>query len=147
MTEHRTLKASLMHVQVQDGYIACGTHWFVSTYVECERLSVMQRQARLPEIFDQNPHFTPEVEFGSTSPPSQKFKLFPLSSDLTYFTSLPPPLWNSNSNFFLWVQIWPISHHPPPPRNSNSNLFLWVQIWSISHHPPPPRIREIVCGD
>ena len=50
-------------------------HILVSTYVVCERLSVMQRQARLPEIFDQIPHFTPEVEFGSVLPLPLKFKL------------------------------------------------------------------------
>ena len=32
--------------------------WLVSTYVVCERLSVMQRQARLLEIFDQITQFT-----------------------------------------------------------------------------------------
>ena len=41
----------------------------VSTYVVCERLSVMQRQARLPEIFDQIAQFTPKLEFGFRMPP------------------------------------------------------------------------------
>ena len=35
----------------------------VSTYVVCERLSVMHRQARLPEIFDQIAQNTPVLEF------------------------------------------------------------------------------------
>ena len=38
----------------------------VSTYVVCERLSAMQRQARLPEIFDQIAQFNPKLEFGSS---------------------------------------------------------------------------------
>ena len=42
--------------------------FLVSTYVVCERLSVMQRQARLPEIFDQIAQFTPDLEFGSRTP-------------------------------------------------------------------------------
>ena len=40
----------------------------VFTYVACERLSVMQRQARLPEIFDQIAQFIPKLEFGSSLP-------------------------------------------------------------------------------
>ena len=41
----------------------------VSTYVVCERLSVMYKQARLPEIFDQILKNTPALEFGSRTPP------------------------------------------------------------------------------
>ena len=49
----------------------------------------MQRQARLPEIFDQIPHFTPEVEFvffggGGEMEFSSQFR-----SDLFHIT--PPP--------------------------------------------------------
>ena len=42
--------------------------FLVSTYVVCERLSVMQRQARLPEFFDQIAQNTPVLEFGSRTP-------------------------------------------------------------------------------
>ena len=42
----------------------------VTTYVVCERLSMMQRQVRLPEIFDQIAQFTPKLEFS--------FRILPL---------------------------------------------------------------------
>ena len=45
---------------------------------------------------------------------------------------------NSNSDFFLWLQIWPISHHPPyiPSPQFQTITFL-----------PPPHIQVGVCGD
>ena len=65
--------------------------FLVSTYLVCERLSVMQRQTRLPEIFDQIPQFTPEVEYGFSGGASGGLIWnFLLSSDLSYFTSPPP---------------------------------------------------------
>ena len=51
----------------------------------------MQRQARLPEIFDQIGHFTPEVEFVLSAGGRGVKWNFLLISDLTYFTSPPPP--------------------------------------------------------
>ena len=61
----------------------------VSTYVVCERLSVMQRQTRLPEIFDQIPHFTPEVKFGFSGEGREVEFSSEFISDLFYIT--PPP--------------------------------------------------------
>ena len=74
----------------------------VSTYVVCERLSVMHKQARLPEIFDQILQNTPVLEFGSITPPSPEL-IFLLSPNLT----LPrtPPTRNENSNFLSCAQI------------------------------------------
>ena len=52
----------------------------VSTYVVCERLSVMHQQARLPkhmlpEIFDQILQNTPVLGFGSRTPPHPKIEI------------------------------------------------------------------------
>ena len=48
----------------------------------------MQKQARLPEIFDRIPHFTPKVEFGfSGGGAEMEFSEF--RSDLFHIT--PPP--------------------------------------------------------
>ena len=120
----------------------------VSTYVVCERLSVMQRRTEsvkanfvlkiltLPLKWNLVPHPPPpEIQFFPW------VQIWPIShhTDLTYLTSPHPCNWNSN--FFPWVQIWPISHHPH--QNSNSNFFLWVQIWPISHHHPPPEIQTL----
>ena len=67
----------------------------VSTYVVCERLSVMQRQARLPEVFDQIAHFTPKMKFGSRShsPSEIETQTFysEFKSDLFHNSTTPPP--------------------------------------------------------
>ena len=71
----------------------------VSTYVVCERLSVMHQPARLPEFFDQILQNTPVLEFGSRTPPPKKLKLFPeFKCELTQNT---PPMKNSNFLSFL----------------------------------------------
>ena len=93
----------------------------VTTYVVCERLSVMHKQARLPEFFDQILQNTPVMEFGSrTSPPQLKF--FPESkSDLT---QKPPP---ENRNSFQSPNLT-LPRTPPPLKIENSNFLSGVQI-------------------
>ena len=51
-------------------YLPCDNYdLLVSTYVVCERLSVMHQPARFPENFDQILQNTPVTEFGSRTPP------------------------------------------------------------------------------
>ena len=50
----------------------------------------MQRQARLPEIFDQIAQFTPDLEFGSRMSPPPKLK-FSQILDFGFWLSRPPP--------------------------------------------------------
>ena len=56
--------------QIDQFKIILYKYYLVSTYVVCERLSVMHKQARLPESFDQIqiPQFTPKLEFSSRLP-------------------------------------------------------------------------------
>ena len=86
-------------------------HLLVSTYIVCERLSVMQRQARLPEIFHQIAQFTPVLEFGSRPPP-------------------PPPALKKN-----WVLTF--QNTPHPIKNWNLGRSWQFGFW-ISRTPPPP---------
>ena len=62
--------------------------FLVSTYV-----SVMQRQAKLPEIFDQIAQFTPNLEFGSRTTPTQilKFRQILALWVLTFQNTPSPP--------------------------------------------------------
>ena len=129
-------------------------HFLVSTYVVCERLSVMHHQAKLPESFDQilqntlcsgiwfqnTPHRkwnssqSPSPSLPRTSPP---WKLRTLTffldskSDLTQNTPSPPKI--ENSNFLSRFQIWPYPEHPPP----KNKILPRVQVWPYPEHPPP----------
>ena len=135
----------------------------VSTYVVCERLSVMHQPARLPENFDQiSPkHPCSGISFQNSPPPPWKLKLFPESK--SGLTQNPPPQMK-NSNFLSRVQIWAYPEHSPPPRKwktltffpefrseltqntpqkmKNSNFLSWVQIWAYPEHTPPPPLKN-----
>ena len=69
----------------------------VSAYVVCERLSVMQRQARLPEILT-------------------KLARTPCSG-IWYRT--PLPLENSNLGRSWHFEFWLLQNNPLPPKNSD----------------------------
>ena len=91
--------------------------WFwkrllVSTYVVCERLSVMHEPAGVVEILVQNPQNTPfsEVQFQNTPSPE-----------------------NENCQR---VQIWEFQNTPP---NENCQR---VQIWEFQNTPPKWKLSE-----
>ena len=65
--KHSEFHASAVDIQFQKWKMQRTFYdWLVST---CERLSVMHKQARLPNIFDQIAQNTPVLEFGSRIPP------------------------------------------------------------------------------
>ena len=63
-------------------------YFLVSTYIVCERLSVMHQQARLPENFDQILQNTPVLQFGSRTPP--QIKIVPRVQVQPYPEHAPP---------------------------------------------------------
>ena len=69
--QHIGIRASLC---LKYDYTKFILHLLVSTYVVCERLSVMHRPARLPENFDQNSgeHPCSGIWFQNTPPSPQK---------------------------------------------------------------------------
>ena len=109
----------------------------------------------------QNPQFTPKLEFGSRTPPSnfQTPIFFPeFRSDL--WQNTPPPKF-PKSNFLPKDQIWPLA--APPPPNFQTPIFfpdsksdLWQNTPQISKlkfsspipnltfgRTPPPQISKL----
>ena len=111
----------------------------ISTYLVCERLSVMQR---LPE--SGKAEFV--LEFGqkhpvwnwSRRPLLWKFKyikyLFTLSFD--YIRTLPPPSpWKFKFRQILALWVLTTSEHPPP--HSNLGRSWHFEFWLHQNTPPP----------
>ena len=127
----------------------------VSTYVVCERLSVIQQPARLPENFDQiSPkHPCSGIWFQNTPPPRQ-IKIIPRVQVQPY-PEHPAPKWKTltffpefrseltqntphkwKTNFLSWVQIWVYPEHPP----QNEKLTFVPEFRSeLTQNPPPQR--------
>ena len=97
----------------------------VSTYVVCERLSVMHQLAGVVENLVQKSQFT-------------------LFWDLVPQNTPPPPEnWNLGISWhFMTFQFWPVENTPPSPPHpppENWNVFLGIfQFWPVENTPPPP---------
>ena len=134
--------------------------FLVSTYVVCERLSVMHQPAKLPEIFDQILQNTPVLEFGSRTPPPPPKKIEIVPRVQVWLYPEHPRKWKTELSFK--VTFFPefkselTQNTPPPMKMKNSNLLSWVQIWAYPEQPPhssrsmwrlyPPRIpSSSVC--
>ena len=71
----------------------------------------MQRQARLPEIFDQIAQFTPNLELGSRTPS-------------------PPDNWNFGQILALWVLGFDF---PPPQKKLQFRQILHFGFWRLEY--------------
>ena len=91
----------------------------VSTYVVCERLSVMHEPARVVEILVQILQNTPILKYSFRIPSP----LPPL---------LPPENWNLGRS---WHFDFSVSEYPPPPENWNLGRSLHFD-FSVSEYPP-----------
>ena len=142
----------------------------VTTYIVCQRLSVMQRQARLPEIFDQIAQFTSDLEFGSRilPPPLEKWNLarswhFGFWLSRTPHTPAPPiENWNlaRSWHFGFWLFRSPPSYNfktlifffesksdlfqITPPPNGNLARSWHFGFWLPRTLPPPLKFRQIL---
>ena len=108
-----TRKYFLKHTQMTNNKNNTAQLYLVSTYVVCERLSVMHR---LPEFFDQIAQFTPVLEFGSEHPP-------------------PPENWNLGRSWQFGV--WHF-RTPLPPNFKTLIFFLESKSDLFQNTPPPP---------
>ena len=142
--------------------------YLVSTYVVCERLSVMHKQVSGWTVnFCLNSPESPFLEFQTRKPPPPILENFRFEMTKVYSEIPPPP-------HFRKLQIWDDQSLPkftpkyPPPHFGKLQIWddqslLWnsppphfgkLQIWddqSLLRNNPPPccslAIREIVCGD
>ena len=91
----------------------------VSTYVVCERLSVMHEPAGVVEILVQNPESTGTLRTVEYPPP-------------------PPENWNLGRSWhFEYFQFW----HPTPPGKMKFSHFFAFDYFQFWHPTPPPQIE------
>ena len=111
--------------------------FLVSTYIVCERLSVMQQPARLPENFDKILAEHPCSAIWHRTPPPSKWKtltFFPeFRSELTHNT---PP---GNEKLYLSFLSSDLSlHRTPPPENEKTLTFFSEFRSELTQNTPPP---------
>ena len=90
----------------------------VSTYVVCERLSVMQRQARLSEFFDQIGKNNLFWDLVQNTPPCPQ--------------PPPPPPRNEKLARSWHFEFWPYYRTPPPPT---PEMKSWPDLGTLSFDP------------
>ena len=120
----------------------------VSTYVECERLSVMHKQVsvHIPQTVNFCPN-SPESHFWNfrpeSPPPPPKMKNFRFEMTKVYSKIYPPPPKLKFSHFLaLWVfsVLAPYPSSPPPWKLKFSHfLALWV--FSVLAPSPPKKLK------
>ena len=118
----------------------------------CERLSVLHKQTRLPEIFDEIlNNNTPVLEFGSKTPPSNWnwggvfCFLILFSSFLIFFpeskfhlTQNTPCKKIENTNFLSRFQNWPYPEQNIPPPQLKTLIFFPESKTDLTKNTPPP---------
>ena len=91
----------------------------VSTYVVCERLSVMHEPAGVVEILVQILQNTPILKYS--------------------FRITPPPPENENCQR-SWHFDFSVSEYPPPKKNENCQRSLHFD-FSVSKYPSPQKLK------
>ena len=109
----------------------------VSTYVVCERLSVMHEPAGVVEILVQILQNTPILKYSFRIPPPPKWKLSEiLALWLFSFRIPPPPKWNLSEILALWLFSFRI---PPPPMKVVRDLGTLT--FQFQNTPPPRKLK------
>ena len=109
--------------------------WLVSTYVVCERLSVMHEPAGVVEILVQILQNTPILKYSfRIPPPPSKMKIVRDLGTLTFqFQNTPPPNENCQRS---WHFDFSVSEYPPPPPQK-WKLSEILALWLFSFRIPP----------
>ena len=115
----------------------------VSTYVVCERLSVMHEPAGVVEILVQILQNTPILKYSFRIPPPPKMKIVRDLGTLTFqFQNTPPPLFSFRKLKFRQILAlcdFSVSEYPPQKLKFVSRS--WHFDFSVSEYPPPPKIE------
>ena len=115
------------------GYSTTRKWLLVSTYIVCERLSVMHEPAGVVENLVQILQFTPILQYRIPPP---KMKIVRNLGTLTFQlqnTPSPPKNWNLGRS---WHFDFSVAEYPPP-ENENCQKS-WHFDFSVAEHPPPP---------
>ena len=138
----------------------------VSTYVVCERLSVMHEPAGVVENLVQNSTVYPYSAIQNNPPPPKKWKLSEILAlwlfscripppvkmkivrnlgTLTFQLQNTPPLQNWNLGRSWHFVIFQLQKSPPPPENENCQKS-WHFDFSVAEYPPPQlKFRQILA--
>ena len=116
----------------------------VSTYVVCERLSVMHEPAGVVEILVQIRQNTPILKYSFRIPPPPKIKIVRDLGTLTFQfqnTPHPPPPHPKNWNLGRsWHFDFSVSEYPPQNENCQRS---WHFDFSVSEYPPTPKMKIV----
>ena len=111
--------------------------YLVSTYVVCERLSVMHKQVSVHTV-----NFWPNSP--EHPPPSENWNLG-RSWHFEYLTSEYPPPTPENGNLGRsWHFEYLTSEYPPPPQKLKFRQILALWVFDFRIPPPPP--PTYACG-
>ena len=118
----------------------------VSTYVVCERLSVMHDPAGVVENLVQNSTVYPYSAIQNTPPPPRKLKFMQIFALCDFLVAEYPPH-NENSQK-SWHFDFSVAEYPPSPLWENSNLGRSCHFVSFQfQNTPPPgkfKFRQIL---
>ena len=118
--------------------ILVGNLFLVSTYVVCERLSVVYQSARLPENFDQISPEHPCSGIWHRTPPLPKIKIFPRVQVRSYLEH-PPRKWKTLT-FFPEFRSELTQNTPP---NEKIYLSFLSSDLSLCRTPPPSENEKL----
>ena len=111
----------------------------VSTYVVCERLSVMHEPAGVVENLVQILQNTPILQYSFRIPPPPKNGNCQRSWHFDFsVTEYPPPPENWNLGRSWHFVTFQLQNTPPPPRKLKFRQILALCDFSVTEYPPPP---------
>ena len=108
--------------------------WLVSTYVVCERLSVMHEPAGVVENLVQILQNTPILKY--RIPPPPKWKLSEILALWLFSFRIPPPPPNWNLGRSWHFVTFQFQNTPPPPENWNLGRSWHFVTFQFQNTPP-----------
>ena len=122
--------------------------WLVSTYVVCERLSVMHELAGVVENLVQNSESNPlseQTPLPTPPPPHENWNLgrsWHLKTFQFWLADNNPPSPKFKFNHFLALWVFSaLAPYPPSPQKLKFSHFLTFWVFSVLAPYPPPQIE------